>query len=312
VSQQQPLVEAEGLVHIYKTAELEVVALQGLDLRLQERETIAIAGRSGSGKTTLMNILAGVEIPTAGRARVAGHDLARMESREREAYRRQAVGYLWQHALVNLWPELSAMENVQVPMLAVGSEGGRGRGQRARRLLEALGLGRHLERRPAQLSGGENQRLALAVALANHPRLLLADEPTAELDGATARAVLADLATVLRELGAGAIMVTHDRQLERYVDRVIQIRDGRTSSETRYVEEEEGLVADEVIILDRAGRLQLPRRLVEELGLKDRVRVHREGGAIHILPMDPHRDSPPPREGQPPLPDPPPPGGGEG
>jgi ABC-type lipoprotein export system ATPase subunit len=293
MSENAALVETEGLVHIYKAAELEVVALQGLDLQLHEREVVAIAGRSGSGKTTLMNILAGVEVPTAGRARVAGHDLARMEDREREAYRRQVVGYLWQHAKVNLWPELTALENVQVPMLAGAGRGDRNPGRRARRLLEMLGLDRGLTRRPAQLSGGENQRLALAVALANHPRLLLADEPTAELDGATARAVLEDLATLLRELGAGAIMVTHDRQLERYVDRVVQIRDGRTSTETRYVEQEEGLVADEVIILDRAGRLQLPRHLVDELGLKDRVRIHREGGSIRIAPLDP---DPPPQE----------------
>jgi ABC-type lipoprotein export system ATPase subunit len=296
MSQEDLLVEAEGLVHIYKAAELEVVALQGLDLKLHERETIAIAGRSGSGKTTLMNILAGVEVPTAGRARVAGRDLARMEGREREAYRRQVVGYLWQHAQVNLWPELTALENVQVPMLVGEGPDDRAPGRRARRLLELLGLDRHLGRRPAQLSGGENQRLALAVALANRPRLLLADEPTAELDGATARAVLADLAAVLHELEAGAIMVTHDRRLEQYVDRVIQIRDGRTSTETRYVEQDAGLVADEVIILDRAGRLQLPRRLVDELGLKDRVRIHREGGSIRISPLDSRPDPPTPGE----------------
>jgi putative ABC transport system ATP-binding protein len=283
------LVEAEGLVHIYKTEELEVVALQGLDLQLAEGETIAIAGRSGSGKTTLMNILAGIETPSAGRVKVAGHDLGRMSRAERDQYRRQVVGYLWQHSQVNLWPELTALENVQVPMLAGGNaerHPGRSQSTRAAGLLSALGLERQLRKRPAQLSGGENQRLALAVALANRPRLLLADEPTAELDGTTARSLLGDLAAVLHELGTGAIMVTHDPQLERYVDRVVHIRDGRTSTETRWIEQAGDMVADELVILDRAGRLQLPRHLVEELNLRERVRVRREGDSLRILPQE--------------------------
>ncbi len=285
------LVEAEGLVHIYKTAELEVVALQGLDLHLEPAETIAIAGRSGSGKTTLMNILAGVERPSAGRVQVGGHDLTRMDGSEQEEYRRRVVGYLWQHAQVNLWPELTALENVQVPMLA-GAGGHRGPAAQSRRLLEALGLGSRLSHRPDRLSGGENQRLAMAIALANGPQLLLADEPTAELDGATCRGLLADLAQLLRELNAGAIMVTHDRQLERYVDRVIQIRDGRTATETRYVEHASGhLVADELVIMDRAGRLQIPRHHLEELGLRDRVRIRREGEGLRILPLDAGADA---------------------
>ena len=281
----EPLVECEGLVHIYKTADLEVVALQGLDLELRPGETIAIAGRSGSGKTTLMNILAGAEPPTAGRARVAGHDLQRMRPSERERYRREVIGYVWQHAQVNLWSELSAVENVQLPMLAGGVPAGE-RAPRARRLLDALGLQDQARQTPGQLSGGENQRLALAVALANHPALLLADEPTAELDGSTARAVLADLAQLLRELGASAIMVTHDRQLEHFVDRVVQIRDGRTSSERRWVEREGAMVSDETVIVDRAGRLQLPRAHVEKLGLRGRVRVHLEDGSLRIIPLD--------------------------
>lgn len=279
------LVHCEGLVHIYRTAELEVVALQGLDLELRAGETIAIAGRSGSGKTTLMNILAGAEPPTAGHARVGGHDLQRMTARERERYRRQVVGYVWQHAQVNLWRDLTALENVELPMLA-GGVAGRDRVPRAQRLLESLGLGARLRHTPARLSGGENQRLALAVALANRPALLLADEPTAELDGTTARQVLEDLATALAEIGASAILVTHDRQVERYVDRVVQIRDGRTSSEVRWVERGGAIVPDETVIIDRAGRLQLPRAHVESLGLRGRVRVHLEGGSLRISPLD--------------------------
>jgi len=281
----ETIVECEGLVHIYKTAELEVVALQGLDLELREGETIAIAGRSGSGKTTLMNILAGAEPPTAGRARVAGHDLARMLEPQRERYRRTVVGYVWQHSNVNLWPELTAAENLQLPMLS-GGVPSREHAPRARRLLEAMGLGGQGRRRPAGLSGGEKQRLALAVALANRPPLLLADEPTAELDSTTARGLLADLATLLAETKTSAIMVTHDRQLERFVDRVIQIRDGRTSLETRWRETAAGLAADELVIMDRAGRLQLPRAYVEKLRLGERVRVHVEDDHLRIYPSD--------------------------
>jgi ABC-type lipoprotein export system ATPase subunit len=286
----QPLVECEGLVHIYKTAELEVVALQGLDLRVEAGEMVAIAGRSGSGKTTLMNLLAGVEPPSAGAARVAGHDLARMDERERDRYRREVVGYLLQHSLANLALDLSVIQNVQVPMIASGR---RRRGSRARKLLEKLGLGTQARLRPAQLTGAEAQRLALAVALANEPRLLLADEPTAELDGANARELLVDLTSLLRDLGTAAIMVTHDQQLERHVDRVIQIRDGRTSTERRWLARPNGdrEVADELVILDRAGRLQLPRAHVEKLGLRDRVRVHLEDGSIRITPAEKSTDA---------------------
>jgi ABC-type lipoprotein export system ATPase subunit len=286
----QPLVECEGLVHIYKTADLEVVALQGLDLRVEAGEMVAIAGRSGSGKTTLMNLLAGVEPPSAGAARVAGHDLARMDDRERDRYRREVVGYLLQHSLANLALDLTVIQNVQVPMIGGGP---RRRGSRARKLLEKLGLGDQARLRPAQLTGAEAQRLALAVALANEPRLLLADEPTAELDGTNARGLLDDLTKLLRDLGTAAIMVTHDQQLERHVDRVIQIRDGRTSTERRWLARPNGdrEVADELVILDRAGRLQLPRAHVEKLGLRDRVRVHLEADSIRITPAEQSPDA---------------------
>ena len=286
----QPLVECEGLVHIYKTAELEVVALQGLDLRVEAGEMVAIAGRSGSGKTTLMNLLAGVEPPSAGAARVAGHDLARMDDRERDRYRREVVGYLLQHSLANLALDLTVIQNVQVPMIGGGP---RRRGARARKVLERLGLRGQARLRPAQLTGAEAQRLALAVALANEPRLLLADEPTAELDGANARELLEDLTGLLRDLGTAAIMVTHDQQLERHVDRVIQIRDGRTSTERRWLARPNGDrdVADELVILDRAGRLQLPRAHVEKLGLRDRVRVHLEADSIRITPAEQSHDA---------------------
>jgi ABC-type lipoprotein export system ATPase subunit len=213
-----------------------------------------------------------------------------MDDRERDRYRREVVGYLLQHSLANLALDLTVIQNVQVPMIAGGP---RRRGARARKLLAKLGLGGQARLRPAQLTGAEAQRLALAVALANEPRLLLADEPTAELDGTNARELLVDLTALLRDLGTAAIMVTHDQQLERHVDRVIQIRDGRTSTERRWLARPNGdrEVADELVILDRAGRLQLPRAHVEKLGLRDRVRVHLEADSIRITPAEQSPDA---------------------
>jgi ABC-type lipoprotein export system ATPase subunit len=277
------IVECEGLVHIYKAADLEVVALQGLDLDVGPGEMVAIAGRSGSGKTTLMNILAGLERPSAGVVRVSGHDLSRLDRAEQDRYRRDVVGYVLQHAIGNVAPYLSALENVEAATLS-GTL--RSRAQRAEELLARLGLAGRMSRRPTHLTGQENQRLALATALANRPRLLLADEPTAELDTAAAAHLLADLTSVLREEGTAAVIVTHDPQLETYVDRVVMIRDGRTSSERRWVQREGELIHDELAIMDRAGRIQLPRVYVDRLGLTGRVRLHLEADRISILPAE--------------------------
>lgn len=231
-----------------------------------------------------MNILAGMEPPTAGRAMVAGRDLARLGSADRVRYRQSVVGYIFQHSHLNLLPELTALQNVQVAMVRVPAGGRRAR---AVDLIRALGLSGRESSRPDELPGGESQRLALAVALANGPELLLADEPTAELDTGTAQALLADLSVILRDLGTSAIMVTHDAQVERYVDRVIQIRDGRTSTETRWVAQDGSMVARELVIIDRAGRLQLPRAYVDALGLEERVDVVLEKDGIRIVP---HQD----------------------
>jgi putative ABC transport system ATP-binding protein len=281
-----PVVECEGLVHIYKTRELEVVALQGLDLTVEAAEVVAIVGRSGSGKTTLMNILASVETPTAGRAVVAGNDLVRMSETEREAYRRDVAGYIIQNPLANLVTDLDALENVMLPMTAVPSSE---KVERAQSLMEALAITKVAHRFPGELSGGEAQRLAVAIAMANDPKLLLADEPTAELDQTTAARFLRDVRELLRARGAVAVMVTHDHNVEKHADRVIQIRDGRTSTETRWREDKGTFVADEFLIRDRAGRLQLPKAFVERLGLKGRVRAHLEGDEVRIRSADEER-----------------------
>jgi putative ABC transport system ATP-binding protein len=269
------------VVHIYKSADLEVVALQGLDLQVAPGEMVAIAGRSGSGKTTLMNILAGLERPSAGSVHVGGHDLARLGRAEQDGYRRDVVGYVLQRALGNLAPYLTALQNVQA---ATVTGPARERATAAAELLDRLGLGDHLFKRPAELAGHQTQRLALATALANRPRLLLADEPTAELDTAATVALLGDLTAVLREQGAAAVIVTHDPLVEKYVDRVVMIRDGRTSSERRWVERGGEMINDELAIMDRAGRIQLPQAYIARLGLSGRVRLHLENDRIVIIP----------------------------
>lgn len=282
-----PIVVCEGLVHIYRSAEIEVVALQGLDLRVEPREVVAIVGRSGSGKTTLMNVLAGVEQPTAGRAHVGGHDLSRMSESERETYRQEVVGYVLQHSQANLAADLDAFENVLLPMTQVAAAESR---QQVALLLETMGIGGLARSHPHELSGGEAERLAIAVAVANRPQLLLADEPTAELDRPTADALLRDLRGLLDESGSAAVIVTHDVNVERYADRVIQIRDGRTSTQTRWFERGGEVVADELLIMDRAGRIQLPRAYVERLGARGLIRAHLEGDEIRLRRGDHERE----------------------
>jgi ABC-type lipoprotein export system ATPase subunit len=275
----EPIVECEGLVHIYRTTQLEVVALQGLDLRVEPGEVVAIVGRSGSGKTTLMNVIAAVEEPTAGRALVGGHDLTRMSERERDRFRQEVVGYVVQHSQANLAPDLNALENVLLPMTPRPVAESR---ERAAFLLETMGIDELAASHPGELSGGEAERLAVAVAMANQPQVLLADEPTAELDRATADHVLRDLRQLLRESGSAAVIVTHDASVERHADRVIQIRDGRTSTQTRWLEQAGEVVADELLIMDRAGRIQLPRAYVQRLGARGLIRAHLEGDEIRL------------------------------
>jgi ABC-type lipoprotein export system ATPase subunit len=283
-----PLIQCDGVVKIYKVADLEVVALQGLDLAVEPGEFIAIVGASGSGKSTLLSILGGLDVPSAGRVVVAGHHVGEMGSAERTRYRRQVLGFVWQQTARNLLPYLTARENVELPMLLEGVP----RNDRASRtswLLDLVGLAERGEHRPSQLSGGEQQRVAIAVALANEPALLLADEPTGELDTNTAHDVFELLRSVNRLLGLTIVVVTHDPLVSEQVSRTIAIRDGRTSTETlrrRAVGEagQHHVIAEEYAVLDRVGRLQLPRAHVEELGLRQRVRLVLEDDHIEIWP----------------------------
>lgn len=283
-----PIIECENLVKIYKTRETEVLALQGLELTVQQGELMAIIGNSGSGKSTFLNMIGGLDRPSAGRLFVDGKDLFKLSDRELERYKRSTVGFVWQNNARNLLPYLTALENVQTPMLF---ERGGNRRQRAQELLELVGMAHRKNSRLDQLSGGEQQRIAIALALANKPKLLLADEPTGAVDAKTAAYILDVFRRLNEELGLTIVIVTHDPNLARKVNRVVAIRDGKTSAEriakgdyAARLDEISGFAQethDEYALLDRAGRLQIPREMLDALNLSgNRLRVEMAEGRI--------------------------------
>ncbi len=310
------LVVCDNLVKIYRIADREVVALQGLDLVVRQGEMLGIVGPSGSGKSTLLNILGGLDRPSAGRVTVDGQDLVKLSDAGLDRYRRSQVGFVWQQPARNLMPYLTVAENVALPLALSGYSPAR---QQARisELLEAVGLTARRRHRLAELSGGEGQRVAIAVALANQPRLLLADEPTGELDSANAALVFDLLRSLNRAWGLTIIVVTHDPAIAARVDRVVAIRDGRTSTETvrrpatQLPERAERSPAqapasasepaqagrpgenaapdsahhyEEYVVLDAAGRLQVPRAYLERFGIVGRAQLELRPDGILIKP----------------------------
>ena len=285
-------VVCDDLFKIYKVAELEVVALRGLDLRVEPGEVVAIVGASGSGKSTLLNILAGYDAPSAGRVTVNGKDLLRMSSRDAEQYRQHDVGFIWQQTGRNLFPYLTTLENVALPMMLTGSSTA-DRGQRAEELLTLVGLSHRMQHTPEKLSGGEQQRVAIAVALANSPPLLLADEPTGELDDATAAEILDVFGAINQELGTTVLIVTHDVDIAYKVGRVVMIRDGKMSTEIRRkvtFQRMSGSITDqpleEFILVDASGRVQIPREYLEELNIKEKARLTVRDGHVALMPEE--------------------------
>jgi ABC-type lipoprotein export system ATPase subunit len=280
-------IECSGLFKIYKAADLEVVALRGLELNVTAGEIIAIVGASGSGKSTLLNILAGYDAPSAGTIRVGDYDLLQMTNKEVVEYRRHEVGFIWQETSRNLFPYLTALENVELPMVISGASGS-DRRERAQELLNVVGLGDRADHKPSQLSGGEQQRVAIAVGLSNQPPLLLADEPTGELDDKTGEEVLELLNKVNQDLGTTIVIVTHDPAIATSVGRAVAIKDGKTSTETtREVSFERKLGGDatdteEFLLIDSAGSVQIPRELLDELNIGRRVRVDKKDGKVTL------------------------------
>ncbi len=278
-----PYIVCDNLVKIFKVADLEVVALQGLDLTVRKGELMAIIGNSGSGKSTLMNILGGLDRPSAGGCVVGGIDLVKAPESELVYYKRFKVGFVWQQAGRNLIPYLTAFENVQAPMLFANISA-RNRKDYAAELLEAVGLTDRMHHHLGELSGGQQQRVAIAISLANQPELILADEPTGEVDNETASHIYEILRTLSDERDLTVIIVSHDRNIAQRVDRVVAIRDGRTSTETvrRVGAEDEEHSHEEFVIVDPAGRLQIPREYLQQLGIEGRAVVDVEDGRVTV------------------------------
>jgi ABC-type lipoprotein export system ATPase subunit len=283
---------AEGLVKIYKTKEIEVLALQGLDLTIARGEVMAIIGNSGSGKSTLLNMIGGLDRPSAGMLTVDGKDLFKMKERDLVDYKTMTVGFVWQNNARNLIPYLSAFENVMMPMQFNTTQPVKNKKSRALDLLNLVGMSHRAKHRLNQLSGGEQQRVAIALALANHPAVLLADEPTGSVDTRTTNLILDMFRAVNRELGTTIVIVTHDSEISKSVERVVAIRDGKTSSEflQSYAErlaDIEGFSGGgqvELAVLDRAGRVQIPREYLDKMGLQNnRVRLHMDENNRVIL-----------------------------
>ncbi len=292
---EEGLIVCENLVRIYQTEGVEVQALQGLDLAVARGEMVAVIGASGSGKSTLLGILSGQDVPTAGSAEVAGHDLLAMKRRDRLAYRRGTVGFVWQQTARNLLPYLTAVENVMLPMSYTKVKRAKRRA-RAEELLDLLGVADCRDRGPGELSGGEQQRVAIAVANANEPRVLFADEPTGELDTATSEEIFAALRRANEDLGVTVVVVTHDALVSEQVQRTVRIRNGRTSTEvlrgvTTGQDGVEELTAEEYAVLDRNGRLQLPSEFTERLHMRRRVRLALESDHIGVWPDEAARQA---------------------
>ena len=286
--QDDVIILCDELVKIYMSDGLKVMALQGLDLEVRRGEMLAIIGKSGSGKSTLLNMIEGLENPTAGRLVICGKDMAAYTDKELTAYRKKTVGFVWQKSSRNLFPFLTAKDNVEMPMLFMKRTPAQ-RSARAMELLEMVGMAKYADKFPGQLSGGEQQRIAIAVALAGEPEILLADEPTGAVDSKTSDNIF-DLFTRLnREMGITIIIVTHDTNLAKKVDRVVSISDGKIGteklrnvmSENSFADELEGQT--EFSVLDKAHRVQLTDEVLEAAGINsNRVRVHVEDGKVVI------------------------------
>ena len=285
------MIQADGLVKIYKTKQTEVLALQGLDLTVEEGELTALIGNSGSGKSTFLNMIGGLDRPSAGSLLVGGKNLFTMTEKDLVVYKRDTVGFVWQNNGRNLLPYLSAIENVMLPMHL---SNGRKKKEKALELLERVGMSHKKYSRLNMLSGGEQQRVAIAIALANSPKLLLADEPTGSVDPMTANYIF-DLFTELNKEGQTILIVTHDVALSKKVKRVVAIRDGKISSERvlkeSYADRLKEVNIDwrnedtqeEYVVMDKAGRVQIPKDVVERLNVSgNKLKLEMQDGKIVI------------------------------
>lgn len=289
------IVECDGLVKLYKTSEVEVMALQGLELCIEKGELIAIIGKSGSGKSTLLNIIGALERQSAGKIYIDGQDLSNATEKQLEEIRRKKIGFVWQKSSQNLFSYMTAVENVE-SQLYYEKMSKAERRQRALDRLEEVGLRDKADSYPTELSGGEQQRVAIAAALIRDPEILLADEPTGAVDSKTSDMIQSLFRKLNRDRGITVIIVTHDISLANKVDRVVMISDGRVTTEKimkeKYRENisamnEEGFdmssAHEEFSVVDKAGRLKLSDEIREQTGLdSSRVKVEVVDGKVVI------------------------------
>jgi ABC-type lipoprotein export system ATPase subunit len=288
-----PMISCDNLVKIYKTKETEVVALQGLDLTIQKGELTAIIGKSGSGKSTLLNIIAGLDRPSAGSIHVDGKNLLKFNDKQLMMYNRETIGFVWQNKARNLLPYLSAELNVQVPMMITGLKNRR---DRARELLDMVGLKNRYKSRLGELSGGEQQRVAIAIALANKPKLILADEPTGAVDSINTYKIMELFEKLNNELGVTIVIVTHDLNISSMVDRVISISDGMIGSEMLKKEDYQKRLSlldditqpteshEEYAVIDNKGRIKIPEEYIENMKLRggERIKIRKSVEGFEI------------------------------
>lgn len=282
------MIYCDELVKMYLSDGLKVMALQGLELLVKRGEMMAIIGKSGSGKSTLLNMIGGLETPTTGRLFINGQDLSSLTEKDMVKYRKKTVGFVWQKSSRNLFPYMTALENVEV-LMSFGEDKEKQRRERAKMLLDEVGMLSHADKYPPQLSGGEQQRVAIAAALANEPAILLADEPTGEVDTKTSEQIFNLFRKLNKDLGLTILIVTHDLGLADKVNRVVMISDGKISTEkirrdmSSTWEEGEDDVHEEYVVMDKARRLQLSEEVLEAAGIdSNRVRVTVENGKVII------------------------------
>jgi len=288
-----PMISCDNLVKIYKTKETEVVALQGLDLTIQRGELTAIIGKSGSGKSTLLNIIAGLDRPSAGSIHVDGKNLLKFNDKQLMMYNRETIGFVWQNKARNLLPYLSAELNVQMPMMITGLKNRR---DRARELLDIVGLKNRYKSRLGELSGGEQQRIAIAIALANKPKLILADEPTGAVDSNNTYKIMELFEKLNMDLGVTIVIVTHDLKISSMVNRVISISDGMIGSEMLKKEDYQKRLSElddiaqpaesheEYAVIDNKGRIKIPEEYIENMKLRggERIKIRKSAGGFEI------------------------------
>ena len=270
-------INCTGLYKIFKVSDLEVVALRGVDLDIGYGELISIVGASGSGKSTLLNILAGYESPSAGDVQVGNFDLLGINQKEAVEYRKSEVGFVWQQTGKNLVPYLDIYSNIELPMMA-SDLSKKERSSRVDSLIDFLNLNSISSRLPENISGGEQQVSAIAVALANQPPLLLADEPTGELDDETSTMVLEKMRYVNENFGTTVVIVTHDPKIEDHVNRSIGMRDGKVVKEVLRKKKKKS----EFIVIDSFGGVQIPQEILSKSKIESKASLTSDKSKISL------------------------------